>query len=423
MTYEQMLNDLDNIPMFGNAAGLDNLSSYLAYFNHPEDVFRVIHVAGTNGKGSVCAYLESIFRNAGYTTGLFTSPHLTRINERIRLDFVECDDQDMVDAWLMVKNAIDQREKLGLKMLTYFEILFLMAMLIFAKKKPDICIVETGLGGRLDATVLTKPIATVITSISLDHTGILGDTIEKIAEEKAGILKENIPAVVFRQKDDSWKVIKKRAEEVHAPLYFISEENLMLLKKDRNSIDFSVDSRYYKCDLLTVSSGALYQMSNAALAALTASLAKDTLTNEQIVCGIKKMSWEGRMEEVMPGLYVDGAHNPGAITQITRMVETETGRWKLLFAVCQDKDYHTMISTLSSCSWDEIYVTHFDGVRAADASEIYREVKMRASCPVYFCEDVEKAFGQISYDEDHPLLCLGSLYLVGEIKALIKRRK
>ena len=195
MTYSEMEREINEIPKFGAKASLSNLSDYLELANHPERNLRVIHIAGTNGKGSVSAYIDSILRQAGYTTALFTSPHLVKINERFRINFKECSDEELILAWCQVKSFMEKGEKQGLQPLTFFEILFLMGMILFSQKEIDYCILETGLGGRLDATVLSDPVLSIITSISYDHMEILGDTIEKIAAEKAGIIKNGIPVV------------------------------------------------------------------------------------------------------------------------------------------------------------------------------------------------------------------------------------
>ena len=192
MTYSEMEREINEIPKFGAKASLSNLSDYLELANHPERNLRVIHIAGTNGKGSVSAYIDSILRQAGYTTALFTSPHLVKINERFRINFKECSDEELILAWCQVKSFMEKGEKQGLQPLTFFEILFLMGMILFSQKEIDYCILETGLGGRLDATVLSDPVLSIITSISYDHMEILGDTIEKIAAEKAGIQKGDI---------------------------------------------------------------------------------------------------------------------------------------------------------------------------------------------------------------------------------------
>lgn len=421
MTYEKMNQELADIPLFGQAAGLDNLMAYLEYLGHPERALRVIHVAGTNGKGSVCAFMESILRTAGYKTGLFTSPHLLSINERIRINFCCCENEQMASAYGEVKKLMDQRGSLHLKMLTYFEVLFLMSLLIFREEQVDYCIMETGLGGRLDATVLCNPFLTVITSISLDHVGFLGDTIEKIAREKAGIIKKNIPVVVMKEEESAFKVIQKAADEKKAPLIFVEKENIRNFKKSMNYIDFSIENRYYYKRAVRVFSAAKYQTYNAALAAVAIRSVFPDLPEEFIQRGLMDMRWEGRMEEVVPGVYVDGAHNPGAILEICDSFKDKAKQWKLLFAVCQDKDYHTMVSALSALSWHKVVITHFDSARGADARAVAEEFREKSGLEVEEYNNVRDALSHIKASEKEPVLCLGSLYLAGEIKTIYHR--
>ena len=418
MTYDEMEREINEIPKFGASASLSNLTAYLDILNHPEDNLRVIHVAGTNGKGSVCAYLDSILREAGYRTALFTSPHLVKMSERFRIDFRICEDEKLVSAWEQVKNLMERGEELQLKPLTFFEILFLMGVLIFSGENVDYCIMETGLGGRLDATVLTRPVLCVITSISYDHTAVLGDTIEAIAGEKAGIIKPGIPVVVLDEENGAFPVINAEAEEKKAPLYRVLSEEVRFFKNSKNKIDFSINSSYYKNNHLSVSGIAEYQIYNGALAAVAAKVLLPELEDHTLQKGLMEMRWEGRMEELMPGVYVDGAHNPGAVMQICRSVSKAEDSWILLFAVCGDKDYSSMIRMLAEISWKRIYITKIEETRGAAVEEVEDHFRQVTDCPLYSFLTAEEAFeAALQYrDKNDRLLCLGSLYLVGELK-------
>lgn len=417
MTIDELEQEISAVPRFGTGGGLDNLRKYLDILGHPEENLKVIHVAGTNGKGSVCAFLESILRTAGYRTALFTSPHLVHMNERFRINFEMCSDAELIESWEQVKALLPDGDG-ARKPLTYFEILFLMSLLIFSRKDVDYCIMETGLGGRLDATVLTVPVLSVITSISLDHTAILGDTIEAIAAEKAGIIKKGVPVVVLDENNGAFSVIRKKAERKNSHIYRIRSEKITFLKKTENKIDFSINSSYYKDSPLCITDTADYQIYNAALAAVAARVLLPGLKHEVLQKGLLAMRWEGRMEEVLPDVYVDGAHNPGAVEQICRTVAGKGGRWRLLFAVCGDKDYESMIRTLSDFPWQTIYITKMEGTRGADTEEILKCFRQTADAPCYVFEEAEQAFEAALHDKDNEgrLLCLGSLYLVGEIK-------
>lgn len=418
MTYSEMERELNEIPKFGAKASLSNLSAYLELANHPERNLRVIHIAGTNGKGSVSAYIDSILRQAGYMTALFTSPHLIKINERFRINFKECSDEELINVWCSVKDYMVKGEEKGLQSLTFFEILFFMGMLIFSQKAVDYCILETGLGGRLDATVLSNPVLSVITSISYDHTEILGDTIEKIAAEKAGIIKEGIPVVAMDEKNGAFSVIERTAKEKNAPVYGLKSQELTILKKCENTIDFSINSRYYKISNLKIKSYASYQVQNAALAVLAVKVLLPEVSQDVIREGIVKMYWPGRMEEIAENVYVDGAHNPGAVHQIYNSLTDSDKEWLLLFAVCSDKDYSEMIRVLGRLPWKRIYITKIDSARGADTAAVKQCFKEEtAGCPIYEYDNARTAFETALKDREYEnLLCLGSLYLAGEIK-------
>lgn len=422
MTYSEMEREINEIPKFGAKASLSNLSDYLELANHPERNLRVIHIAGTNGKGSVSAYIDSILRQAGYTTALFTSPHLVKINERFRINFKECSDEELILAWCQVKSFMEKGEKQGLQPLTFFEILFLMGMIIFSQKEIDYCILETGLGGRLDATVLSDPVLSIITSISYDHMEILGDTIEKIAAEKAGIIKNGIPVVAVDEENGAFPVIERTAKEKKSPVYGLKSQDLTILKKYENKIDFSINSRYYKISNLKVKSYASYQVQNAALAALAAHVLLPDLSENVIRNGILEMFWAGRMEEIAENVYVDGAHNPGAVRQIYNSLADSDKEWLLLFAVCSDKDYTEMIRILGKIPWKRIYITKIDSARGADTDAVRQCFEEAAGCPICEFESAGEAFKAALRDrgdeKEENLLCLGSLYLVGEIKEL-----
>ena len=422
MTYSEMEREINEIPKFGAKASLSNLSDYLELANHPERNLRVIHIAGTNGKGSVSAYIDSILRQAGYTTELFTSPHLVKINERFRINFKECSDDDLIVAGCQVKSFMEKGEKQGLQPLTFFEILFLMGMIIFSQKEIDYCILETGLGGRLDATVLSDPVLSIITSISYDHMEILGDTIEKIAAEKAGIIKNGIPVVAVDEENGAFPVIERTAKEKKSPVYGLKSQDLTILKKYENKIDFSINSRYYKISNLKVKSYASYQVQNAALAVLAVKVLLPEVSQDVIRNGILEMFWAGRMEEIAENVYVDGAHNPGAVRQIYNSLADSDKEWLLLFAVCSDKDYTEMIRILGKIPWKRIYITKIDSARGADTAAVRQCFEEAAGCPICEFESAGEAFKAALRDrgdeKEENLLCLGSLYLVGEIKEL-----
>ena len=196
MNYKEIVDYIEEIPKFTSKNPLDHTKELLKRLGNPQNTMKVIHVAGTNGKGSVCAYLDSMLRNGGYHVGLFTSPHLVKINERFKIDGVMVTDEEFIKAFETVREIILQAQQDGLDHPSYFETLFLMCMVIFQKKQVDYVVLETGLGGRLDATnTVDRPLACIITSISKDHVEYLGNTIAEIAGEKAGIIKPGVPVI------------------------------------------------------------------------------------------------------------------------------------------------------------------------------------------------------------------------------------
>ena len=245
-TYEEAVAYIEDIPKFTTKNKLEHTRNCLDMLGSPDKDKKIIHVAGTNGKGSVCAFLSSMLEEGGYKCGLFTSPHLGKINERFQINEVMVSDQTFLEAFLKVKELSDRLVEAGDYHPTYFEFLFLMGMLVFQQEEVDYIILETGLGGRLDATnSVANPIACVITSISLDHVEYLGDTIPKIAGEKAGIIKTHVPVIFDGNRLESAQVIEQRARELDCFWYPVKEEKLELLDYTPKGIRFLADSETY----------------------------------------------------------------------------------------------------------------------------------------------------------------------------------
>ena len=224
--------------------------------------------------------------------------------------------------------------------------------------------------------------------------------------------------MVLDEENGAFPVINAEAEEKKAPLYRVLSEEVRFFKNSKNKIDFSINSSYYKNNHLSVSGIAEYQIYNGALAAVAAKVLLPELEDHTLQKGLMEMRWEGRMEELMPGVYVDGAHNPGAVMQICRSVSKAEDSWILLFAVCGDKDYSSMIRMLAEISWKRIYITKIEETRGAAVEEVEDHFRQVTDCPLYSFLTAEEAFeAALQYrDKNDRLLCLGSLYLVGELK-------
>ncbi len=239
MNYTEAVEYIYNIPKFTTKNKPEHTVEFLNRLGHPERSMKIIHVAGTNGKGSVCAFLSTMLTEAGKRTALFTSPHLVKINERFQINNEMVSDEEFLSAFLKVLDVVKGMQADGLPHPTYFELLFGVAMVLFEELKAEYVVLETGLGGRLDATnTVEHPLATVITSISLDHTEILGDTIEKIAFEKAGIIKPGVPVIYDGSSPEAEKVILARAKELGSPAYPVYPSMCEVFLKSDKSIDF-----------------------------------------------------------------------------------------------------------------------------------------------------------------------------------------
>ena len=374
MTYEEIVDYIAEIPRFSKNHSLLETRGYLDALGAPDDVLwkggtKIIHVAGTNGKGSVCNYLAEIFRAAGFHVGLFISPHLVDIRERMLLDGEMIPKEEFVRSFQKVTAlTTPHRGPAGDIFLpekpehfTYFEFLFLMAMVWYGEKKPDVLILETGLGGRLDATNCVRhKSAAVITRIGMDHCQYLGNTISAIAGEKAGIMKENVPTVVLEEPREALEVFKEKAEKLEIPLFIVHLRDFVGCFVRPGCIDFSFCYRY-DSSVFTgtlnvrtrLSTSAVYQEENASLSAAAAGLFEEEIrersgrsAGEIIGEGLSEAFWPGRMEEILPGVYIDGGHNPDGIRAFLESVRQipvpPGGRRVLLFSAAADKQVSVM---------------------------------------------------------------------------------
>ncbi len=441
ITFEEAVAYLKDMPRFTvkkNPADSRDLKWFLKKLGNPEQNLRIIHVAGTNGKGSVCAYMSSILQEAGYRTAVFTSPHLVDMRERFAVNGEIISEEAFLQAFCAVGDAVQKANSVTPEfVLNFYEYLFCMALLCFAEEKPDYCIIETGLGGRLDATnYVDNKLLTVITRISLDHVQYLGDTTAKIAAEKAGILRPGVPVVYLDGDADASAVICRKASELDAPQIPVSKKDYTFLGFRKKYIDFSLRSEYYNYISLTLHTIARYQMENAALAVRAVEVlfrSTDTEENggrlcagagcptvEEIRRGILGCFWQGRMEEVLPEVYVDGAHNDDGIRAFLDTVTEDghaTGR-RLLFGVAADKDCRHMIQrVITSGLFDHIAFTHMRTARSLSLEE-FRD--LLAAYPGHYTmyTEADTALRE-QLREQRPgerLYIAGSLYLVGEIK-------
>ena len=298
MTYklENYLNSLFSLQRRGIKLGLEHTKNLLKFFDNPHEKFLTIHVAGTNGKGSTCAYIERILRYSGYKVGIYTSPHLFNFNERIRVDGLPISDQEIVS---FLDNSFKEINKIGS---TFFEVTTVMAFDYFNKNKVDIAVIETGLGGRLDATNVISPVISVITSISMDHTEILGDSIEQIAKEKSGIIKEKTPLFVYQQDTNILDVFKKKAISHNAEIKISKiPKNISVTSR---GTQFTFNNQDYTIPLF-----GSHQARNAALAIDVVSHFDPKIKDDIIYNSLKTVFWPGRMQKIRQKIFYDVSHN------------------------------------------------------------------------------------------------------------------
>lgn len=429
MNYTEAVDYIETIPKFTVKHPPEHTRELLSRLGNPQEGIKIIHVAGTNGKGSVCAYLNAMLLAGGKKTGLFTSPHLVRINERFQINGEDVSDEQFLDAFLKVEKAAKEYEAEGEGHPSYFETLFLMGMLIFKEAGVEYLVMETGLGGRLDATnVVEKPLACIITSISRDHTEYLGDTLEAIAGEKAGIIKAGVPVIYDASQPGPASVIAAKAKEMGSPAWPMEPSFYEMKTQSREGITFTFAYPGGEKAELAIPYVAKYQMMNASLAFYTMHILQDVhdIPKNVLAEGLSKIKWPCRMEMAAPGVIIDGAHNEDGIAQFvsTAGYFAKENEITILFTAVADKHYHEMIGEIcEGIHPSNVVATQIDGSRVVPA-EVLAEDFRKAGCTDVCAEPeigaaYEKALGKKG---SGMLFCVGSLYLAGELKAYLAKR-
>ena len=421
-TYQEMEEFIMSIPKFSAKSTLEETSDFYNYLGKPGKNAKIFHVAGTNGKGSVCAYMNQIFIKEGITTGMFTSPHLVCMRERIRKNgnLITKEEFEILFKVLMDQISSFKKEKGKEEYFpSFFEFLFFLAMMYFEKEGTSIIILETGMGGRLDATnVVENPLICIITRIGMDHTEYLGTTIGMIAGEKAGIIKRGCKVIYSDNRQESTVVIEKKASETGVLCKSVTKcENHEISFGDKK-IDFSFYSRYYGNVPFSLATVAFYQIENASLALTAIEESGIYVSRRSMEEGLRECRWEARMEEILPSVYLDGAHNEDGIEAFLQSVVADgcKGKRYLLFSVVADKEYKLMKERLTeSHLFDEIYAVPIKNVRGllkSDLEEIFLGEKVRI---LDSAKEGLKEVLEVKLEEDMVYIT-GSLYLAGEIK-------
>jgi len=413
-SYSETLNWIYNLRGGVIDLRLDRMEEALALFGHPERQFPALHIAGTNGKGSTAAMLHRILSLGGYRAGLYTSPHLVSFTERIRVGDKEISPGEVVE----LAEEIRERITPAGVALTFFEIVTVMAFLYLARQRIDVGVIEVGLGGRLDATNVVRPIVAMITTISKDHEAYLGSDLLSIGREKAGIIKPSVPVVCGPLPSEVAALIRQLAEEKHSPSYFLGADFGFFLKNER-FFDYKGIKRHFS-DIAVALHGR-HQRSNAAMAIAALELASDSIpvTEDAIRRGLSSVAWPGRFEIMRerPWVILDGAHNGEGVSALAEALKEfrQGRRIKLLFAAMEDKDWRHMLSLLLPLV-DEVVLTRVQMERSTEPGKI---AGWLARTLPHRVVDEARSGLQLLYQEAGPediVLVAGSLYLLGEVR-------
>lgn len=404
----------------GKKESLSRMELLMKKLGDPQKKCKYVHIAGTNGKGSTSAFLSSILNESGMRVGVYTSPHLERINERIRINDEEISDEAFIRLTERVAPLVEEVEEELDEVLYSFEILTAVALVYFSEKNCDLVILEAGIGGRLDATnIIDTPLAAVITSIGLDHMKVLGVSKVEIASEKAGIIKDQGTVIFHEMSKDINAVILNKAEREHAKVVQVKAEDVRKVNMSEDKSEFS----YKHLHNLTIQLLGRHQISNAALAIEAAQILSTkgfSIDEESIRNGLRKAQWPGRMEKINnePTVIIDGAHNPEGIAHLNTNLKRLFPDDKLIFVVgmMKDKAYMEMIQTVFPQA-EKILTVSPDPYRGFDAHETADIINAQGILAEAF-ESVESVVNYLK-DSTHStdkIIVFGSLYLIGEFR-------
>lgn len=418
---------------FGMILGLERMNSLLELLGNPQDDLKIIHVAGTNGKGSICRYIYSVLQAGGYKTGLYTSPFLEVFNERIELDGKYISNEDLAVYTDRVLKCVETMTQKGEQSPTEFEVVTAIAFLYFKEKGCDYAIMEVGLGGTGDSTNVCKaPLISVIASISYDHTDRLGNTLAEIAAEKAGIIKEGCPVVTSAEAPEALEVIEKKAEELgcmyletrHVP-YTVKSQGL-------NGSIFDVNIQGVSYDNLEISMPGEHQVKNAICALAALSIIEErgdvSLHRDDIYKGFKAAKQIGRLEVMssqgkVPVVIIDGAHNPDGAASLRKAMKEYLPDKKILMVtgMLADKDTESILREFTAIT-DTFIATEPENPRKLDSESLRNKIEtMGASCEsIPDCMEAVRAASEQGKDYD-AVLYAGSLYMIGAIRGLLRQ--
>ena len=409
MNYTETLNFIHSFKGNGRRPQLERMRWLLKQAGDPQSHYPTVHIVGTNGKGSTTSYLQNILTKSGYRVGTFTSPYITRFNERISINGTEIPDKDLIS--LVAKAQVllnDLEEHTDFERPTEFELVTLLMFLYFNLKQVDIAIIEAGIGGRLDSTNVLSPELVICTSIGFDHTETLGNSLLDIANHKAGIMRENTPILLGRVSTEVEHFFNQKSHDLQAPLAVIDRE-IQLLPKDNQTIQISYD--HWESPNLKLPMLGQHQENNAGLAVTAAHLLAQTfpkITDKSIQEGIEETHWPGRSEWIGNNIYLDGAHNPQGIASLKQVLKDNFAnrRVHILFAGLRRKPLADLLEELKDY---DITVTSFDFFEALPLDDYPKDFKRAADYRDWLAQ-AESA------NSDDLFVVTGSLYFISAVR-------
>ena len=432
MNYQESLKYIADTHKFGIRLGLDSTGKLLELLGNPQENLKVVHVAGTNGKGSVCSFVANILKEEGYKVGLYTSPYLETFTERIRVNGENIPEEDVARIITIIKDKIEIMVSEGYSAPTEFEIVTAMAFYYYNEQKMDYVVLEVGLGGRFDSTnVIKNPLVSVLVSISLDHIGVLGDTIGKIAYEKAGIIKENGAVIVYKQVKEAEDVIKEVCNEKNAEYIEVNFNDVEVKKSDIYSQVYDCIVMDEKFDNLEIKLIGDHQINNSIVALNVIKYLRDNknveVSNESIEKGLLNTKWPGRIEKIKenPMFIIDGAHNEDGAKSLDKALEKNFPNKKLtmLIGMLADKDIDSVLEILMP-RFNKVITTTPANDRAISCEELKNKISKYVE-DVTAVENIEEAvkYTLDNANEDDIIISAGSLYMIGTVRTLVNEKE
>ena len=416
MNYTETLNFIHSFKGNGRRPQLERMRWLLKQAGNPQTHFPTVHIVGTNGKGSTTSYLQNILTKSGYQVGTFTSPYITRFNERISINGTEIPDKGLISLVAKAQGLLDDLEEhTAFERPTEFELVTLLMFLYFDLKQVDLAIIEAGIGGQLDSTNVLSPELVICTSIGFDHTETLGNSLLDIANHKAGVMRENTPILLGRVSAEVEHFFDQKSHDLQAPLAIIDRE-IQLLSKDDQTIQISYD--HWESPNLKLPMLGQHQENNAGLAVTAAHLLAQTfskITDKSIQEGIEETHWPGRSEWIGNNIYLDGAHNPQGIASLKQVLKENfaSRRVHILFAGLRRKPLADLLEELKDY---DITVTSFDFFEALPLDDYPKDFKRAADYRDWLAQAE-------SSNSDDLFVVTGSLYFISEVRNYLINEK